>query len=88
MQRSLAQWKHRLAMAAGKLEGVSPLATLARGFAAVANQQTGDPVRGVADIRAGATVVVRLLDGSFDAWVTEVRTEDQAAGKGARKKRR
>lgn len=75
--RLLEHWRHRLALAAGRLEGISPLATLARGYASVLRLPEQEPVRSAAHLAPGAEVRVRLGDGHFDARVTRVESEEQ-----------
>ena len=56
------------------LSGVSPLATLARGYAIVQRESDGGVVRGPADARAGERVRARLADGTL-----RLRVEDGEA---------
>jgi len=52
---------------AGRLEAVSPLATLARGYAIVRREQDMAVVRSVADITAAEFLRIRVSDGEFRA---------------------
>lgn len=70
-----AAWGHRVALAAGRLQGVSPLATLGRGYAAIVRLPDGAAVTRVVQIDRGSEVRVRLSDGSFDARVVGTRLD-------------
>lgn len=64
--------RHRFTVAVGKLEELSPLGTLARGFAVVSLLPDGTPVRGVEALSPGDGVRVRLADGTFESRITRV----------------
>jgi exodeoxyribonuclease VII large subunit len=59
----------RLAVARAALSAVSPLATLARGFAIVRDGD-GRLIRAVNEARPGATITIQVSDGTFRAQVT------------------
>lgn len=63
----LALRRERLSGLAGRLSGVSPLGTLDRGYAIVRHRETGDVVRSVAQVAAGDTLDVRVVDGELEA---------------------
>ncbi|MBM3457592.1 MAG: exodeoxyribonuclease VII large subunit [Armatimonadetes bacterium] len=65
----LFRWQQRLALAAGRLDGLSPLATLARGYSVVSRLPDDLPVTSVAQVVVGQDVRVRLADGAFQARV-------------------
>lgn len=69
LDRSLDRRRGRLAVAAAGLAAVSPLATLARGFAIVRDAE-GRLIRSVAQARPGAAITIQLGDGAFGAQVT------------------
>jgi len=73
----LQQWQHRLALAAGKLEGLSPLATLARGYALVTRLPEEAPLSAVAQVVPGDPIRIRLADGALDAEVKHVSRSSQ-----------
>jgi exodeoxyribonuclease VII large subunit len=54
----------------GRLGSVSPERTLARGYAIVRWQTTGDVVRSVAQAEVGGKIDIRVTDGEFEAEVT------------------
>jgi exodeoxyribonuclease VII large subunit len=57
----------RLAGLASRLESLSPLATLARGYAIVRQAETGDVIRETDQVAPGDRLSVRVADGVFDA---------------------
>jgi exodeoxyribonuclease VII large subunit len=69
LERGLDRRRGRLAVAAAGLSAVSPLATLARGFAIVRDAE-GRLIRSVAQARPGAAITIQLGDGAFGAQVT------------------
>lgn len=85
-QQQLQQWQYRLQQAmqaqlnggkqrfgelAAQLEGVSPLATLARGFS-VTTAADGVVIKKAAQIKAGDTLKTRLDDGWVESEVTAI----------------
>lgn len=69
----LQRWQHRLALTVGKLQGVNPLATLARGYAVVTRLPESDALTSVEQVQAGGRLRVHLSDGTVDAQVLGVR---------------
>jgi len=77
---ALGQWaktrQARLQVAAGKLDALSPLAVLSRGYGIVFKD--GKAVRRAKDVRAGDRLKVKVHEGQFDARVlSEVEPEVQ-----------
>jgi exodeoxyribonuclease VII large subunit len=72
---TLQRWQHRLSLAAGKLQGLSPLSTLARGYAVVTRLPEHAALTSVEQVKPGDRVRMRLADGSVDAEVLQVREE-------------
>jgi exodeoxyribonuclease VII large subunit len=68
-RQDLALRRERLAGLTAQLESLSPLATLARGYAIVRQAETGDVVRAVGQVSPGDRLAVRVADGDFDARV-------------------
>jgi exodeoxyribonuclease VII large subunit len=68
--------KRRLALGAAgaRLQGVSPLATLQRGYAIVRDEK-GRVLRRAADAQRGQALRVQLGNGELDVQVTDVRPE-------------
>ena len=69
VRRALDRQRGRLAIAGAGLSAVSPLATLARGFAIVRDAD-GRLIRAVGEARPGATITIQVSDGTFGAQVT------------------
>jgi exodeoxyribonuclease VII large subunit len=65
----------RLSGLAGRLNALSPLAVLARGYTIVTREPEGTVVRAGADVAAGDRVRVQTRDGSFEARVTAPERE-------------
>nr|WP_302341791.1 exodeoxyribonuclease VII large subunit [Aeromonas simiae] len=70
MARLLATRSHRIGMLAARLDGVSPLATLGRGYAILRDEQ-GKVVQRAADTHIGQPLSVRLAEGSLSVRVEE-----------------
>ena len=62
---------NELALVAGKLHALSPLATLARGYSVILTEDK--LIRSVSDVDVGQKVEIRLSDGEISASVTEKR---------------
>lgn len=61
-----------LAAGAGRLEVLSPLATLQRGYAAVFKPASGAIVRGVCQLEAGENIDIRFADGTAGCEVRQI----------------
>jgi len=68
MDRKLLNTRHQLAIAAEKLDTVSPLATLKRGYSITQTEQ-GKVVTQTSQIKTGDTLVTRLSDGEVHSTV-------------------
>ena len=68
----LSNYKHRFISNAAKLDALSPLKVLYRGYAMVQTDD-GNAVRSAKGIAVGDNVKVFLSDGSFKANVTDVK---------------
>jgi exodeoxyribonuclease VII large subunit len=75
MHRSLERMQTLLGRQAARLDAMSPLAVLARGYA-IATTDAG-AVRNAADLAKGDRVSVRVHRGKFVAEVKEVFPEEQ-----------
>jgi exodeoxyribonuclease VII large subunit len=75
MARRLDRLQGRHALAAARLEAISPLATLARGYAIV-RQQDGRVVRRASQVGTGEPLDVRVADGRFAVRVTGQESEE------------
>lgn len=65
----------RLARLAGKLEALSPLSALARGYS-VALDDAGRVLRSIADFRAGHEFTLRVQDGRVECTADSIRQEE------------
>jgi exodeoxyribonuclease VII large subunit len=63
----------RLHQLAGRLDSLSPLAVLGRGYALVRRARDGRIVRGAADVGAGEALAIRLAEAELEAVVEAVR---------------
>jgi exodeoxyribonuclease VII large subunit len=68
MERLLTERKSGLAEFVGKLEALSPLAILSRGYGVISDE-TGALVRSVGDVEVGDGIVLRLADGALETTV-------------------
>lgn len=66
--KDIGQKKHRYIALAAKLDSMSPLKVLSRGYA-MAYQEDGNIIRSVDDVKAGDTIEIALNDGRFSATV-------------------
>ena len=66
--RAIATRRHRFEGLAGRLDALSPLRVLARGYA-VAFDQRGHAITRAAQVEAGERVRVRLHEGELSAQV-------------------
>ena len=66
----------RLKIAAGRLDSLSPLATLGRGYAIVTGVGKKTAIRDAVEIQVGAALHVRFCRGSVDAVVSSVIPEN------------
>ncbi|HAS63251.1 MAG TPA: exodeoxyribonuclease VII large subunit, partial [Vibrio sp.] len=68
VDRKLLTSRHQLALAAEKLDTVSPLATLKRGYSITQTEQ-GDVVQSTQDVKTGDTLITRLANGELRSTV-------------------
>ncbi|MBQ9801676.1 MAG: exodeoxyribonuclease VII large subunit [Clostridia bacterium] len=73
---SSLQARSRFQALCGKMESLSPLAVLSRGYAAVFHQDQ-HAITGVRDLTAGEEISVRFSDGVAKALVTDLRESEQ-----------
>ena len=72
MWRILVDRRGRLAMHHGKLESLSPLAVLGRGYSITQDAATGAVIRTAARLRIGQSILTRFATGSATSKVEEV----------------
>lgn len=83
MRQTMEQRQRQLAHSADKLNTVSPLATLQRGYAIVSRADTGTQiVRDAASLAIGDLVDTRLKKGRFEARVTAIALPDATSNPG------
>ena len=75
MAARLASASEKLGVAAGRLEALSPLRVLARGYAIVTKEGEATPVTDAASLAAGDGVRVRLARGRAVARILSTETE-------------
>ncbi|HEX6559130.1 MAG TPA: exodeoxyribonuclease VII large subunit [Longimicrobiales bacterium] len=75
MRAALRRRQDRLARAAGKLEALSPLSALARGYS-VALDDAGRVLRNVADFAERGGFALRVLDGRVDCSVEGIEKQE------------
>ncbi|MDX5629599.1 MULTISPECIES: exodeoxyribonuclease VII large subunit [unclassified Brenneria] len=87
LERRLNQHKQRLGVACSHLEGVSPLATLARGYN-VTTTPDGQVLKNIAQAEPGTMLKTRLQDGWVESQVTMLMPENATALIAKRRKKR
>jgi len=70
LEKLLQEKKSRFLQSAAKLEALSPLSVLTRGYSALFSDD-GKPVRSKKDLKVGDRVTVRMWDGSVKAEILE-----------------
>lgn len=77
MERRLLDSRHRLALLAGRLHGLSPLEKISRGFGFLTHGKDQEQrIESVTDVEPGETITVRIRDGRIQAEVTELAQMD------------
>ncbi|MDR1765676.1 MAG: exodeoxyribonuclease VII large subunit [Lachnospiraceae bacterium] len=79
MARRLADAKHSLALQCSRLDGISPLKKLEKGFGYVSDG-AGRKIASVAQVKVGERIRLRLTDGQLGAVVDEVERMERPAG--------
>jgi len=65
--------QQQFSIAMAKLDGISPLQYLSRGYAYVTDDKTGQHIKSLSAIEKGSKLTTRMQDGSFKSKVTEVK---------------
>ncbi len=79
MQQLVEQKKHRLALLAGALEGLSPIKKLSMGYSYVSDRG-GNAVTDAAAVKKGEQLKITLLHGALMAQVQEIFKEQENTG--------
>lgn len=66
-----SSWEKELALSAEKLEGLSPLKAISRGYAYVVNSE-GKIITGTRDINVGERIQVRITDAKLSCRIEEI----------------
>ena len=74
--RNVAQARQQFVAQVSKLDAMSPLKVLTRGYA-VASDESGRIIRSTGDVRPGDPITVRVSDGYIHANVTEGKMEHE-----------
>src|SRR3954447_12906840 len=72
VRRLLREHEGRLAMMAGKIESLSPLAVLARGYTITQDARTGEVIRAASRLRIGQSIVTLFGEGSAISKVESI----------------
>lgn len=72
LDRALDLRRQHLARLAARLEALSPLGVLARGYS-LTTREDGTLLRAATDVRPGDRIITRLADGQTTSLITEVR---------------
>ncbi|HEY7369099.1 MAG TPA: exodeoxyribonuclease VII large subunit [Thermoanaerobaculia bacterium] len=79
--RGLERRRGRLAAASARLEALSPLAVLARGYAVAVREGSARPLKSASEVRAGDAIRVRLSEGQIRARVLPAETGKPPSGR-------
>ncbi|MGC2191798.1 MAG: exodeoxyribonuclease VII large subunit, partial [Candidatus Dormiibacterota bacterium] len=82
-ERRLRQAREEFSGRVGRLEALSPLAVLGRGYSITLDESGGEVLRDAERVAAGTTISTRLLKGRLLSQVTEVQPELEGGGDGA-----
>lgn len=75
MERRILDARHRLALASGRLHGLSPLEKISRGFGFITDADN-KRIEHIKDVEIDDEITVRISDGRLTAKVTERETFD------------
>lgn len=68
-----AEYGKRLSLLAARLDALSPLSSLARGYSIAKSLKDNTLVKSVHSVAVGDMLEVRLVDGSLDCTVEAIR---------------
>jgi len=76
-RRLMRAYESRLATTAGKIDSLSPLAVLARGYTITQDARTGSVLRAAGELRIGQSIVTRFAAGAATSKVESVDLKQQ-----------
>jgi exodeoxyribonuclease VII large subunit len=65
--------RSRFSTLTGRLDALSPLSVLSRGYGVVRDRENGDVIKSVQHVKRGKNIVVRLSDGELDCCVEDIK---------------
>ena len=74
INHQLERQSARFKMQMGKLDSISPLKTLERGYAIAKDKQSGNLISSVKQVTSKQAILVKLKDGEINATVTDLST--------------
>lgn len=69
LQMNFSTYKTRFAVLAGKLDALSPLTIMSRGYSIVKHKQSGNVIQSVNDVYKGTELEINLMDGTLGCIV-------------------
>ncbi len=69
LQMNFSEYKSRFAVLAGKLDALSPLTIMARGYSIIKDKENGKVIQSINDVYKGAELEINLMDGTVDCVV-------------------
>ena len=78
IRRHVDRRRRRVGELAARLDAMSPLAVLGRGYALVRRSEDGRVVRRATDVAVGDALDVQLAEGALGADVTRLEPADKA----------
>jgi exodeoxyribonuclease VII large subunit len=75
MRKLVREYESRMAAVAGKIESLSPLAVLARGYTITQDAGTGAVLRRAEKLRVGQSIVTRFAAGAATSKVESIKPE-------------
>jgi exodeoxyribonuclease VII large subunit len=72
VRRLLREYESRMATIAGKVESLSPLAVLARGYTITQTKSNGEVIRSTERLKIGQTIVTRFSSGSATSTIESI----------------
>lgn len=76
MEKKAADRKHRLALLAGRLQGLSPLEKISGGFGFLTDE-SGKRIVSTRQVKPGDKLEIRIRDGMILAWAEDVHSHEE-----------